>query len=86
MTLVKVMTECPPHHWILDTPNGSRVNAVCKKCGDTNTYSTANDIEWSKEHMGVFIEQKEDGILMRWGHQRVSSKRKRNDGNIRIRY
>lgn len=57
---------------------------MCKKCGDTNTYSTANDIEWSKEHMGVFIEQKEDGILMRWGHQRVSSKRKRNDGTIRV--
>ncbi|SVA47122.1 uncharacterized protein METZ01_LOCUS99976, partial [marine metagenome] len=52
------------------------VNAVCKKCGAHKDYSTANDIEWSKSHMDSFVEQKESGIVMRWGHQGIRQKGK----------
>tara|TARA_B100000470_G_scaffold142585_1_gene110549 strand:+ start:6326 stop:6544 length:219 start_codon:yes stop_codon:yes gene_type:complete len=68
--------ECPPHYWLVETPNGSRVNAMCKKCGAQKDYSTANDIEWSKSHMDSFVEQKESGIVMRWGHQGIRQKGK----------
>lgn len=36
------VTQCPPHHWRIDEPNGSKVNGVCKKCGKTRTFNTTD--------------------------------------------
>lgn len=32
------MPECPPHHWLLDSPEGLEVPGVCMKCDETRTF------------------------------------------------
>lgn len=34
-------SECPPHHWVVEEPQGKEYAAgVCKKCGRTSAYKT----------------------------------------------
>lgn len=31
------------HHWLIESPHGPKVAAVCKRCGATREYAAASD-------------------------------------------
>ncbi|MCZ2109042.1 MAG: hypothetical protein LC118_05655 [Dehalococcoidia bacterium] len=38
ITLPRDAGECPPHHFVIDSPNGQTSNGCCKKCGIGRDY------------------------------------------------
>lgn len=40
-TMADETSECPPHHWIVEEPQGKEyADGKCKKCGKTTHYKT----------------------------------------------
>ena len=37
--------KCPPHHYVLPTPEGATSEGVCKKCHERKTFS--NFYKWT---------------------------------------
>lgn len=35
--------QCPPHHWMLEEPNGPLARAQCRKCGEVKMMKTSVD-------------------------------------------
>lgn len=36
--------ECPPHHWQIETPEGSTSRGVCKKCGLVGIFRNSDEL------------------------------------------
>lgn len=45
----KGKSPCPPHWWVIDTPNGATCHAQCRKCKARRTYDAVGAYEgvWS---------------------------------------
>jgi len=43
-----------PHHWIIDTPNGSVSGGRCKRCGITREFrNSSEDLMWDSDSFSL---------------------------------
>jgi len=52
--------SCPPHHWIIATPNGVTSCGVCKRCGTEREFANAPD----RSAPAVGLDRKHGGDMM----------------------
>ena len=43
-----------PHHWVIDTPNGSLSGGRCKRCGITREFrNSSEDLMWDSDSFSL---------------------------------